>query len=326
MVIKTLYIFLLLLLISSCQRNKPAELFDVVVYTGYKNHYEDGRLHKIEKINQENYVGRKKITYLYEYKYVYKTDKEYEIQEYTFENNKKIISTIERYTSNSFELIYFKDGIKDTCNYRFTEYNEKGEIVYERVIRQFTVPKYDIYENDNYEGFYLYDSLAGIDMLKKYDFVTGDSSALYWFHDISYQDAIKKVPPTPEKRDINCIFSKSVGDTVYKHVYSNNELFSSSKTWTEDGRRIQKKLLQEENLIIQTEDYKMDDLNIHIDRTFNSRLDSIFYRNDKVIRKVEIMPQSKTITEYEYDSKGNVIKEISKIKFYPSFDIRKECK
>lgn len=326
MVIKTLYIFLLLLLISSCQRNKPAELFDVVVYTGYKNHYEDGRLHKIEKINQENYVGRKKITYLYEYKYVYKTDKEYEIQEYTFENNKKIISTIERYTNNSFELIYFEDGIEDTCNYRYTKYDGLRRIVYERVIRQFTVPKYDIYENDNYEGFYLYDSLAGIDMLKKYDFVTGDSSALYWFHDISYQDAIKKVPPTPEKRDINCIFSKSVGDTVYKHVYSNNELFSSSKTWTEDGRKIQKKLLPEENLIIQTEDYKMDDLNIHIDRTFNSRLDSIFYRNDKVIRKVEIMPQSKTITEYEYDSKGNVIKEISKIKFYPSFDIRKECK
>ena len=149
-------------------------------------------------------------------------------------------------------------------------------------------------------------------------FDTNEVSETYYFDGITYEEALLRIPKSADKPDIVCSTKSVVNDTVIIRTTLNGELEDITKEYTDKSKKVKQNYDRNGILDAEWVDYVEDGLKIsasNYQRPDGFRTDSVFYKNDRKLRKVEVDSNRvmKMITNSEYDDKGNLLKEVTKI-------------
>lgn len=311
-------IFAGFLLLFSCSNSvKQQKDYDAVMINEYKNTYDNkGRLSKvIITVTKGMYSGdnglEDKTVRIQQYSY--KDDTDYLIDEITgVLGEQRLI----KYTRHSKEEILLKNE-KDTLEYSYERYYncDKDKSEYSKMMwRSYDNPSVQ----EGFEDSCFYDTEGNrIKSIYK-SFDTNEVSETYYFDGITYEEALLRIPKSADKPDIICSTKSVVNDTVIIRTTLNGELEDITKEYTDKSKKIKRQYDRNGILDAEWVDYVEDGLKIsasNYQRPDGFRTDSVFYKNDRKLRKVEVDSNRvmKMITNSEYDDKGNLLKEVTKI-------------
>lgn len=313
--------WVILLCCNCSQLAKQTECFDVVTVDEYENLYDlKGRLETVKiKTIQRMYkpgvpVTENVATRLLEY--TYHPDGLYTVQETGTSRSKQTTTT--SYTTDSEEIVT-TNANNDTIDYTLCRYADsvKKMPAYKRVICKFTSPPgFDLNIDDDYEECYYYDEKGSLTKILKHDFNTKQTSETYFFNDLGYKDALRLVPASPNTQVILCDRQSQVNDTVIQKLFRDGKIDRIVKKYKDNEKRIEYTWCAEGE---STETkYSVGDTDIEVVDFFSDygMVDSTYSKNGKMFRRVQVSDDSRQETTYEYDPKGNLTKEICKIKFF----------
>lgn len=287
------------LLFLSCSQNKPQEDYDIVTVTEYENLYDIiGRLSKvhikvtIEAPHHRNENNEAFVTTYYGLRqYEYKTDSEYTMRE-SFASSGE--SRIVRYSDKKKEELRLKNG--DTITYTFDRYYDEDKIEYSRMKWK---DSGEISMAGNYETYYFYDKNGNNIKRIETDLQTGES-----------------------KQELITVLKQIRQDTVITRKIVNDALQSVEKEFVNEKKKVRK--------VEQILDNSVEFVDVYIESVENGIkvdvnksiskyacvIDSVYSKGDIKIKSVKIdsSKDMEMITTSEYDSKGNIVKEIMKTK------------
>lgn len=312
----------ILFICCSCTRTvQHSEHFDVVTSYEYENIYDSkGRLDSIKITTTQKMFKLNILTSIDVdislHKYTYHNDSLYSISE-TSGLNKEVLTTT-YFKSKSKEYISIRNN-KDTIDYSLYHYRDYRQemIEYERVIRRVTgEPIINFTINDDYEEWSFYDNECVAKTIR-HDFNSSQTEETYYFSDITYKEALQKIPKSNNQQTIICYTSSNINDTLVEKHFINGEISQVAKKYKDHGKEIEQVYDADghETIYIQ---YKEKDMDISVvNSTFMGHsTDSTYTRNGKTMRETKISDDSKRLVTYHYDSHGNITKRVEKIKFY----------
>lgn len=314
MKIKLLYIICMSLFFFSCF-NKGTEhgYLDSITIKEYNNNYDNkGRLEQviITTKHHSSIIGIKKVADKSVSKrlYTYMENGDYTIVELSGKNNREITN----YSDKVEEVTRIESGT-DTVYYRLWLMNNRNKISYIKRKQKNESFLSDFKNDDNYEIYYFYDEDENLTKVNRIDHSTGQTTETWWFNDITYEEATKRVVPSDNQTEIICLSIKSVGDTIIEQRFVNNSLVNFYKKYHDGKKYIEASYDAFGNLTFFFEEYeedgflvtvyKMNELNI---------IDSTFQKNGLEYKSIDISPEGKSIVETEYNDKGDIIRQEEK--------------
>lgn len=314
--------FIIAMLLVSCTHTvKPQEDYDAIIISEYDNTYDKGgRLSKV-------IITETKGLYAGEDNKLVLGDKSNRVQFFSYTNDtvysiKEItgilgeIKTI-KFTEDAEEELLMQNG-KDTLEYSYKRYyrGDKDKCEYMKML-------WRSYENptvvEGFESCYYYDNDGNKTKSVNKDFDENKVMETYYFEGIEYKDAIQRIPKSANSPDVVCGIKTIDNDTIIIHTTYNGTLENISKEFTDGKKKINQQFDSKATLTGEWTDYRKDGLKIsvsNVQRSDGFKIDSIFYKNDKKLRDIQIDSNSfmKTVTNSVYDDKGNLLKVVTKIK------------
>lgn len=316
-----LVLFLSVVIISvSCKRLKPVEeIYDSITTIEYSNCYDKGgRLtdvsicEKMSMYMDGKYTLAHTLNRIQKYKYL--DDGVCEITE---------ISDLipqELYVSRIGEMSeeYYRINGADTTDFYFSTFTDlaKSRYKYIRKKRMHSgSPITDFEINENNEIWYYYDGKGGNVKIVDQDFKTKNITETYFFTGISYSKALNLVPVSKFGQKIVCRFEKASGDSILTYTYTDGVMSACVKKYKQNSKMVEAHFEADNKLIYTNTKFRENDLDVEvIEMPHEGMIDSTYYFSDKKVRYVSILPDSKKITTFVYDEKGNITNEVCKSK------------
>jgi len=307
---KLLFICCLTSFVVACGGGEKKEAdCDILTIDAYDNKYDDnGRLERVV-ITRTTYYGviKEPGVNIFERLYSYKNDHEYTVEEISAIDSTKEITN---YSENSKETVRIKNGI-DTVDYSLQQYNNQNNPSYIKEKHKHG----SILIDDNYEEYYYYDATGRKAKKRLIDHRIGSTVDTWYFNDISFTEALWKMPPLKHPTEIVCFATHRVRDTIIERRYVNGKLANIYKTFRDGKKDVDASYDDSGGLNYVEEKFQDNGFDIRVTKSIEfSSIDSIFCQNERVIRSVAI-DLDKRITTSEYDEKGNILREETKMWF-----------
>lgn len=323
--IKLLFGCCILLCIFSCnqqqKQQKQQKFYDSTTnITEYQNSYDaNDKLTKIkitirEIVHLDNFRVSDKIIDTRWRHYQYENDTSYSYREISDTSGS---IKLYRLTNRREESVLI-DG-KDTSYYDLICTDEEGKRISEKHIFRCSIPGEGNDINRNNETYYYYDKNGEQIKFYEHDFITEEYLETYTFDNLSYENACKRVSKSKNKQRIVCNYTEIVNDTIFKRTYIDNQISTTSKTWKTADKHIYIMFDCEGEWTSREEEYKQNGWDVNVCKYKDGTTNSIFYKNNQEIRYVSEDSYSTRIVESEYDTKGNIVKEIEISIYYKTY-------
>lgn len=311
---KLLSVFCLVLFLCACgNRVENPENCDEIAITEYDNKYDDQDRLERAKITKTTYLfadkNRVKTNIeVSERILTCKENEDFTIEDISSDGNKR---EIVNFTDKTQETIRIENGT-DTVYYYFWRDYAKLKPSYTRVKHG----RDDISSDTDQEVYFHYDA-AGREIRT----VVVDNSSYkeepwetWTFYDISFEEAKKKVPPSENEIKIVCYSTQLVGDTTITKMYANNELNVITKEVRNETGNLKLTFDLFGRLSFTDEEFEKDGYKITVRKSSDDETDSLFRKNDIVVRSVNINTIRKVATAWEYE-KGHLLRQVTKTWF-----------
>lgn len=313
---KVLFLFHILFLLVACSsRSVKQEGYDAVTIEEFNNMYDSsGRLAQVKIVRTDYFfVDNKKIDEnidVVDRQYFYTSNDEYTIEEISSSGEKEISN----YSVNSEEIIRIEND--DTTFYRLWRYIDENTPSYTRKRHKLKSILSDFIIDDDNEEYFYYDANNRLIRVLSIDHSTGKTLESWRFDNISFEEALKRVPVSDNEIEVVCFSTQSIRDTVIKRRYVNNTLEATYKEFFEGHKCIEEAYDNSGILETRQEEFVEDGYKIavNIATEFNT-IDSTFYQNNTEVKSVLISPESKVTTITEYDKRGNILIQKTYTKF-----------
>lgn len=297
---------------------RKAEYYEMV--TEYENYYTtDSLLVKVTEsdfsiVNGLRQPGRKRVS---EYEYMDLPEGVTGRREYRFSDDNRRYLYMTKLKSDTFEEEIECNG-KDTTHYRLVKYNDARQVTREINRSKMNVPQFDMATDESSDCEYFYD-----DKGRKWREITcrrfldveDKTETLYAYKgDTEELISEKRIDLLDGSGSTLEYETTHAGDTLIQKAYYNGKLNSMTKKtpiyfqfllYTECKPNVLNEVITAGN--IKTEisfDYERE------------ATDTLRYENGLLIREVRISPTMKTVYNYSYDAKGNLLTNRQEAWFY----------
>ena len=315
-------LYCLLFICYSCTKSvQQNEDFDVVTIDEFENRYNSKEKLEVIKITSTEQMYKLRILMSETvntsiHTYTYRNDSLYSISEISNLNKDVIKNTY--YKDKSKEAITIRNN-KDTIEYSLYQYRDFKEekLDYKRTIRRVTgKPVANFTISDNYEEWYLYNNGHRVKTIR-HDFNNSQTEDTYYFNDVLYKDALQAIPKSNNKQIIICYSHNNINDTLVEKSSINGEVSQVVKKYKDKDKKIEHTHASDgnETLYIQYKDRGID-ITVLNSSIMGNRTESTYMKKGKIMREAHISNRSKHLVTYDYDTHGNLIKRMTKIKFF----------
>ena len=275
-----------------------------VVETEYANEYSNGSLVKSTLNEFEVVNDQKKLANTHEYQYTYqdnvlKSKKEFQADE----SGTMVLKYIANYTLNSKEYISLNGS--DTISYSLQVFDDNGRLILQVKKETMVFSDFNYSINEDFEEKNTYSAEGNKVSTTIIDKANGVAKEITY----TYNNLPDNITVTPYHEQVSYL-TEAAGDTVISKRFVNLELADVHKVLEIDNYKLQQSFNAQGLLLLMEETATNGNMKIEVVNflEYNST-DSIFFENDRKVRSVSVMPDSKIEVTYEYDSYGNVQKE-----------------
>lgn len=308
------------LLLSGCKNSKQPEGYNSVNIIEYFNIYSANNRILSAQGTEYNYLyfgdnkdkGILAETNNFIKRYSYDNDS----SSYTVEEplSKSLLKTM-RYTENTIEELVLENN-KDTFSYSFSLYYDKNKLKYKKSI---IISEDGTSSDSRYEDYYYYDNNGNNTKKIHHDLNTGQREETYKFNGIDYKEAVKIVPSSDDKQNIECSMKQTVNDTLITKITLNGVVNRVMKEYIEGKKKIKEEFDNDMTLVSKETEYEENGLKVNVNLTVSSAgysTDSIYYEGDKKVKHIcnSDFNGAITLEISEYDEQGNIVKNTSKLR------------
>ena len=294
--------------VSCDNAETPEDIYESILTTVYENEYNSE-----DKLSSVKITETDKVYYLYRYVVANVVNREKHYK-YTSNGGYSVIessnSDCKWHTNiegNTIEYITITNG-GDTTNYSLFRYidAENKKLEYRKSHSKPTRNRYYV-EKRSEEAMSYYDENGDVTKIATLNCIDNKESFMYYISDISQIKNIETLP--------NSLFylTQQIGDTLFSLRITGSEIELIEKEFFSEG----KKVVQNFNGgALSSWEYFYTENGISIEASCSEDYIKTTYTSGdgNILRAVSIYDNNESIEEYEYDSNGNVTKEVDKTK------------
>ena len=150
-------------------------------------------------------------------------------------------------------------------------------------------------------------------VMENSEFATTDMLILYEYDTDGRISRYSRLDFLTNRKEIFKYKHEELNDTLRTRIYLDNRLFRTRKKISQPNQSVEYSFDTSGELYRIFEVLRSDDLKIEVTRNLKFHItDSVFHKNDNIIREVTIQPDWHSVVTTEYDIHGNPLIEIIK--------------